>query len=258
MMMDEDFSARPDVPRTCRRYRAVLHDEGREGTGLGLSIASGFIQAIGRSHRDLQQVRPNADRGEVVLPASSDRLPTVNLQARIEEIRNGEVVLRVESEEGVRELAETVLSSLGYTVVAAASAVEASREPTSISSFTDGRAAGSADGTARSHRNWRGRGPGLRVLVTSDYSTDILDVEGESADRQLIASLTIAYSLPSRARRAAPVALLRMPREQHRHHHPASMAPISNEPPAHRLRRVASVGIQRPGQCRGDPAASTM
>ena len=37
------------------------------------------------------------------------------------------------------------------------------------------------------------------------------------------------------------------------------IAPIfSNELPAHRLCRVASVGIQCPGQCQSDPAASTM
>jgi CheY-like chemotaxis protein len=38
---------------------------------------------------------------------------------------NGELVLLVENEKGARELAETVLSGLGYTVVAAASGLEA-------------------------------------------------------------------------------------------------------------------------------------
>jgi putative intracellular protease/amidase len=33
---------------------------------------------------------------------------------------------------------------------------------------------------------------------------------------------------------------------------------LSNEPHAHRLRRVESAGAQRPGRCLGDPAASTM
>ncbi len=39
--------------------------------------------------------------------------------------------------------------------------------------------------------------PGRRVLFTSGYSKDILDVKGESADGQLSQSLTIACSLPS-------------------------------------------------------------
>ena len=39
----------------------------------------------------------------------------------------------------------------------------------------------------------------------------------------------------------------------------ARLRPLSNEPRAHRPRRVESVGLrQRPGQCRSDPAASTM
>jgi hypothetical protein len=39
-----------------------------------------------------------------------------------------------------------------------------------------------------SHRNWRGSGQDFAsVLFTSGYPKDILDGEGESADRQLIA-----------------------------------------------------------------------
>jgi hypothetical protein len=38
----------------------------------------------------------------------------------------------------------------------------------------------------------------------------------------------------------------------------ARHCPISDEPRARRLRRVESVGTQRPVQCRGDLAASTM
>ena len=46
---------------------------------------------------------------------------------------------------------------------------------------------------------------------------------------------------------------------QCRHAIPRNIAALSNEPRAHRPRRVESVGLrQRPGQCRSDPAASTM
>jgi hypothetical protein len=106
---------------------------------------------------------------------SSDRLPTVNPQAPIEQMRgNGEVLLLVEDEEGVPELAETVLSGLGYTVVAAASGVETGQgisRAAHRSPLHGCRAAGRDDGTAR-RVGTGAAAAGLRVLFTSGYSKD--------------------------------------------------------------------------------------
>jgi hypothetical protein len=69
----------------------------------------------------------------------------------------------------------------------------------------------------------------------------------------------LPYSPSRRQQPAALSALIEMLRFQERSSRAAARhRSISVELPAHRRRRVASVGSQRPGQCRSDPAASTM
>jgi CheY-like chemotaxis protein len=89
----------------------------------------------------------------------------------------GEVILIVEDEAAVRQLAEVVLTSLGYTVLSAADAASAlllAREHPRIDLlFTDVVLPNGTTGLELASALC-GERPDLRVLFTSGYSDDIL------------------------------------------------------------------------------------
>ena len=89
----------------------------------------------------------------------------------------GEVILVVEDEAAVRQLAEIVLTSLGYTVLTASDAASAlllAREHTRIDLlFTDVVLPNGTTGLELASV-LAGERPDLRVLFTSGYSDDIL------------------------------------------------------------------------------------
>ena len=101
----------------------------------------------------------------------------------------GEVILVVEDETQVRQLAEMVLVSLGYTVVTAgdaAAAVRIAREQPRIDLlFTDVVLPNGATGLELASQLAAER-PDMRVLFTSGYSDDILQRGGDADHAPLI------------------------------------------------------------------------
>lgn len=95
-----------------------------KGTGLGLAIVYGII----KQHKGLINVYSQKGHGttfKIYLPSASGK--TEALEApRIAEIKGGnETILLAEDNDMLRELAETILKDLGYTVIAAKNGDEA-------------------------------------------------------------------------------------------------------------------------------------
>ena len=148
-----------------------------KGTGLGLSMVYGFVKQSG-GH---MKIYSELGHGTVVKlffrEAEPAALP-MPAPASPESVQaTGEVVLVVEDEAAVRQLAEIVLTSLGYTVLSAADAASAlvlAREHTRIDLlFTDVVLPNGTTGLELASV-LAGERPDLRVLFTSGYSDDIL------------------------------------------------------------------------------------
>jgi CheY-like chemotaxis protein len=90
-----------------------------KGTGLGLSTVHGIVKQSGGNI----SVYSELDKGttfKVYLPANVDESDSsTETQTQIVSSGNGETILLVEDEEMVRELVQSALRDLGYTVLVA-------------------------------------------------------------------------------------------------------------------------------------------
>lgn len=164
-------------------------DVGR-GTGLGLSQVYGFVLQAGGHAR----IRSEVGRGtcvELYLPRSGDRAvdrrPDGPMPLRRAAV--GEVVLVVEDEPAVLEMAVESLRELGYRTLTAARASEALERlqgPDRVDIlFSDVVMPGGMNGVQLSVEARRLR-QGLRVLLTSGYTGSALDGQGVPADLPLL------------------------------------------------------------------------
>ncbi len=103
-----------------------------KGTGLGLSVVQGIVT----QHRGRIEVQSTAGAGTtftITLPgaAAGAGIAAVEVPSPVlgREYGAGERILVVEDEEGVREGLRSILTSLGYDIVALGSAEEAGRLP---------------------------------------------------------------------------------------------------------------------------------
>ena len=95
-----------------------------EGSGLGLATVYGIVQ----QHDGLIHVRSEPGSGtavEVYLPADSRPVPRASTAAEHAATGGAETLLLAEDDRQVREVAQRVLESSGYTVLAAADGEEA-------------------------------------------------------------------------------------------------------------------------------------
>lgn len=155
------------------------------GTGLGLSMVYGFVkQSGGQIEIDslpgkgttVNLLFPEIDGGEVETSNDISNKPIPRGQ--------GEVVLLVEDEPFLRSFVEEQLRALGYVPLAAGTAEEALRilrEGNDIDLlFTDVILGHSENGYALAQQALELR-PGLKVLYTSGYATDVLASTGRLA-----------------------------------------------------------------------------
>jgi signal transduction histidine kinase len=160
-----------------------------KGTGLGLSQVYGFVRQAG-GHAQIK-----SDAGgtsvELYLPRSAEKVAAARPDTALPLRRaaSGEVVLVVEDEPAVLEMAVESLAELGYrtlTATQAAQALERLGGPERIDIlFSDVVMPGGMNGVQLSVEARRLR-PGLRVLLTSGYTGTALDEQGVPADLPLL------------------------------------------------------------------------
>jgi two-component system cell cycle sensor histidine kinase/response regulator CckA len=148
-----------------------------EGTGLGLSTVHGIVKQSG-GHILVYSEPGIGTTFKVYVPATDAPIAPIVIPVPIESYEGSETILLVEDSEPLRELVAEVLESYGYTVTTAANGPEAlelaAREPQReihllltdvVMPHMNGREV--ADELIRSR-------PGLRVLFTSGYPSDIV------------------------------------------------------------------------------------
>ncbi|BAU88795.1 multi-sensor hybrid histidine kinase [Methylorubrum populi] len=161
-----------------------------KGTGLGLSQVYGFVRQAG-GHAQIKSEAGSGTSIELYLPRSVEKAVESRLDSTLPLRRaaSGEVVLVVEDEPAVLEMAVESLGELGYrtlTATQAAQALERLGGPERIDIlFSDVVMPGGMNGVQLSVEARRLR-PGLRVLLTSGYTGTALDEHGVPADLPLL------------------------------------------------------------------------
>lgn len=148
------------------------------GTGLGLSQVYGFVkQSAG--HLKIYSEPGQGTTVKVYLPrfnGQQEAIPALPVSAEMLPGRLEEIVLVVEDEERVRELAVLGLRELGYTVIHADSAAAALRQldayPEVTLMFTDVVMPG-VNGRKLADEACKRR-PGLKVLFTTGYTRNAI------------------------------------------------------------------------------------
>jgi signal transduction histidine kinase/CheY-like chemotaxis protein len=145
-----------------------------KGTGLGLSQVYGFAQQAGGFCR-IKSAPGEGCVVEIYLPRSADAIALAHERANTVPLKravNGEVVLIVEDEEAVREIASESLQALGYGVLIAPDAriaLDILRSPTRVDVlFSDIVMPGGMNGAQLANEARRIK-PTLKVLLTSGY-----------------------------------------------------------------------------------------
>lgn len=158
-----------------------------KGSGLGLSMVYGFIKQSG-GHVRIQSEPGRGTTVRLFLPVADDdgaRAEPRPGPAPGPAIGGSETVLVVEDQEGVRHIATAMLEDLGYTVLAAASGMEALdvlRDPGQRVDllFTDMVMPGEMNGAelAQCVRTLR---PGLPIVFTTGYAEASILHRGEAS-----------------------------------------------------------------------------
>ncbi len=161
-----------------------------KGTGLGLSQVYGFVRQAG-GHAQIKSDPGAGTSVELYLPRSAERAAEARPDNALPLRRAacGEVVLVVEDEPAVLEMAVESLGELGYrtlTATRASEALERLSGPERIDIlFSDVVMPGGMNGVQLSVEARRLR-PGLRILLTSGYTGTALDEHAVPADLPLL------------------------------------------------------------------------
>jgi len=150
-----------------------------QGTGLGLSMVYGFVKQSG-GHIKIYSEEGHGTTFKLYLPRSSESLVRIERPLAVAE-SGDETILVVEDDALVRQYVIAQLESLGYAVLAAASAREALDVVTSGRAFdllfTDVILGSEINGPSLADEILRLR-PGIKVLYTSGYTKDAMTTQG--------------------------------------------------------------------------------
>jgi PAS domain S-box-containing protein len=185
--------------------------EAGKGTGLGLATVYGIV----KQHRGWLAI--DSERGQgvtirVYLPAFDGRNAAHDTRAPASNLpRGAETLLLVEDEPAVRHLATQILRMCGYTVLVAASGVEAlelwSEHKDDIELvLTDMIMPNGISGRQLAER-LRTERPQIKVIFMSGYSTDV------SSDGSILGSEASFLQKPCPARELAEIVRSRLDRE---------------------------------------------
>jgi signal transduction histidine kinase len=167
-----------------------------EGSGLGLAMVHGFVKQSGGHMRIYSEeghgttvkiYLPRLTKAEEVSAAPAGKIVDVSPTPRA---REGETILIVEDNEGVREYARGALEELGYRVVEAGDADQAlavlDRTPRVDLLFTDVVLPGPGNGRVLATKA-RQKYPDLPVLYTTGYTRNAIVHQGRlDADVELL------------------------------------------------------------------------
>ena len=154
---------------------------GRSGTGLGMPVVWGTVNDH-NGYITIDSVEGKGTSFKIYLPATRDEIATAVPSRDIASLKgNGESVLVVDDIEEQREIAEQILTKLGYSVNTVSSgeeAVEAIRKRPSDIILLDMIMAPGIDGLETYKRIIELR-PGQKVVIVSGYSetTDVKELQ---------------------------------------------------------------------------------
>jgi signal transduction histidine kinase len=161
------------------------------GSGLGLSQVYGFVKGASGHVRIISEVGKGSTI-QLYLPQSVELVAPVAPRLNVLPLRaarGGEVILAVEDDEDVLELAVSALNDLGYSVLTATNAAEAleilrTAERLDVL-FSDVIMPGGMNGAQLAVEARRIR-PDLKVLLTSGYTAEALVQEHGLPDGLLV------------------------------------------------------------------------
>lgn len=122
-VMDTGVGISPEIRERIFEPFFTTKDLGK-GTGLGLSTALGII----KNHGGFVQIDSEIDKGtifKVYLPAVGDAIPQVQTKELDTTTGNGELILLVDDEAGIREITKSSLETYNYRVLTASNGEEA-------------------------------------------------------------------------------------------------------------------------------------
>jgi PAS domain S-box-containing protein len=184
---DTGMGMAPDV--LARAFEPFFTTKGHgKGSGLGLSMVYGFVKQSG-GHLTVDSKLGYGTRIDLHLPAAKSLASETAPASPRSAVRGNESILVVEDEADVRDIAVSFLESLGYAVIAAASAAAAleqlARRTDFALLFSDVVLGAGMSGVELAHEARRLR-PGLPVLLTSGYEHAALQGEAHNASEFIL------------------------------------------------------------------------
>lgn len=169
-VVDTGFGMMPETLARAVEPFYTTKGSGR-GSGLGLSMVYGFVEQSG-GHFHIDSRLGYGTRVELYLPAAGARTAAPATQPAALSSGDDELVLVVEDEPAVRDVAAAFVRSLGYRVQVVASADEAmaaiDQDPSIAVLFSDVMLGAGMNGKELAAAA-RQRRPRLAVLLTSGY-----------------------------------------------------------------------------------------
>jgi CheY-like chemotaxis protein len=174
------------------------------GSGLGLATVHGIVAQAGGSASIHSQLAVGTTV-TILLPVTDEAAQPVTTDAAYHGTPNGEMVLIVEDEESLRDVAERIFIRGGYQVITAASGPEA----IALAAEYDGEIDLLVTDVVMPHmlgkevaERIRAVKPGIEVLYMSGYAQPVLATQGRlDADAQVIEKPFSAASLIEKAGR---------------------------------------------------------